>query len=75
MCLTTEGEVDMAMQHIHWINANTNFILQRVLNDLISSLSTAPKLENVIKLIQELNSKGLLSDDSPYMSLLQDYDI
>lgn len=65
----------MAMQHIHWLNANTNFILQRVLNDLISSLSTAPKLENVIKLIQELNSKGLLSDDSPYMSLLQDYDI
>ncbi|KAJ4752121.1 Pentatricopeptide repeat-containing protein [Rhynchospora pubera] len=73
--LVTKGEVDMAMQHVHWINANTNFILERVLNELISSLSTAPNLENVIKLIQALNSKGLLSNGSPYMSLLQDYDI
>ncbi|KAJ3701478.1 hypothetical protein LUZ61_005183 [Rhynchospora tenuis] len=73
--LTTKGEIDMAMQHIHWINANTNFILERVLNELISSLSTAPKLENVIKLMQALNSERLLSNDSPYMSLLQDYDI
>jgi hypothetical protein len=73
--LTTEGYVDMAMQHIHWISSNTNIILQRVLDELISSLSIAPKLENVIKLIQALNAKGLVSDDSPYTSLLQDYNI
>lgn len=73
--LTTDGEVNLAMQHIHWMNSNTNFTLQRVLNELISSLSTAPKLENVIKLMKALNAKGLLSNDSPYMSFLQDYDI
>jgi hypothetical protein len=57
--LTTEGEVDLAMQH-HWISSNSNTSLQRVLDELVSSLSTAPMLENVIMLIKRLMLKGLL---------------
>ncbi|XP_008777847.1 pentatricopeptide repeat-containing protein At5g14080 isoform X1 [Phoenix dactylifera] len=71
--LTDAGEVEMAIKHIEWVGNNSPFKLQAILDELLSSLSTAPNLEPILQLLRTMHDHGLVSDNSPWANLLDGY--
>lgn len=71
--LIDAGEVEMAIKHIEWVRNNSPFKLQAILDELLSSLSTAPNLEPILQFLQIMHGHGLVSDNSPWVNLLDGY--
>lgn len=69
--LTDAGEIEMAVKHMEWIKGNFSSKFQIVLTELIASLSTAPKLEPVLQLLRLMHVRGLISNDDPWMKMLE----
>lgn len=60
--LAEAGEMDMAGKHIEWVKNNSPFKLEMIVNQLHESLSTTPKLDSVLHLLNAVQSQGLISD-------------
>ena len=69
--VTDAGKIEIAIKHIEWIKFNSPFKLQLVLTELFASLSTAPKLEPVLQLLQIMHVHGLVSNADPWMKMLE----
>ncbi|XP_020581896.1 pentatricopeptide repeat-containing protein At5g14080 [Phalaenopsis equestris] len=60
--LADAGEINMAAKHVEFVKNSYPFKLQIIVNKLHESLSTAPKLDSVLQLLQAVQSQGLISD-------------
>ncbi|MQM02248.1 hypothetical protein Taro_035009 [Colocasia esculenta] len=67
--LADAGHVDKAVEHAEWVRDNIPTKLQRILDELVASLSTAPKLEVFLQLLQEMCQRGLLLKVGPWVDL------
>ncbi|PKA47619.1 Pentatricopeptide repeat-containing protein [Apostasia shenzhenica] len=69
--LADAGEVDVAAKHIEWLTINSPFKLQKILCELLETLSTTPKLDGILQLLQRLRSQDLFSGDATWTKLLE----
>lgn len=67
--LADAGHADKAIEHAEWVRDNIPSRLQGILDALVASLSTTPKLEVLLQLLQEMCRRGLLSKAGPWMDL------
>ncbi|XP_058103070.1 pentatricopeptide repeat-containing protein At5g14080 [Magnolia sinica] len=66
------GEIDMAIDHIKWIQDTSPLKSGAITSELIASLSSSSKPEPVLQLLHKMKERGLASEDYPWVDLCKE---